>query len=169
MLEKKMESVLKRMYRENPLASNTTELCLPTMQMCDDVSREEEAKNYRNKGMRRTKEANRQSRTPVRKSKESALLGDVGDQRPRASNLGCYCCGEFGHLKRECTVNPETVRCATYKTTGNVAEICPTTHELYGSRPGSLSQARCPSSERAMMKTADDQPQKTPHPGTDQR
>ena len=52
-----MESVLKRMHRDNPRAS--TELCLPTMQMCNKVSREEEAKQYMNEGMRRTKEANR--------------------------------------------------------------------------------------------------------------
>ena len=57
MPEKKMKSVLKRMHRDNPRAS--TELCLPTMQMCDEVSREEEAKQYMNEGMRRTKEANR--------------------------------------------------------------------------------------------------------------
>ena len=54
---KKIELVLKRMHRDNPRAS--MELCLPTMQMCDDVSREEEAKQYMNEGMRRTKEANR--------------------------------------------------------------------------------------------------------------
>ena len=153
-----MEAVLKRMYTANPPASNSMELCLPTMQMCDDASREEEAKNYRNEGMRRTKEENRRSRTPVRKAKESAMLGNVGDQGPRLSNLGCHSCGEFGHLNREYTVNPETVHCATCKTTGHVAEVCPTTHDLYGSRPGSLSRAWGPSSKRPMMKTADDLP-----------
>ena len=79
---------------------NMPELCLPNMQMCNEVSREEEAKQYMNEGMRKTKEATRRSRTPVRKFKESALLGSVGDQRLRSSNLGCYCCGEFGHLMR---------------------------------------------------------------------
>ena len=141
MPERKMEVVLKKMYTANPMASNSMEPCLPTMQMCNNVSRDEEAKNYMNKGMRKAKEASRRSRTPLRKSKESALLDNSGDQRPRASNLGCYCCGEFGHLKRECTVDPKTVPCMTCETTGHVAEVCLNTHDLYGSRPGSLSQA----------------------------
>ena len=104
MPEKKMESVVKKMDRENPMATNTLALCLPTVQMCDAVLNEEEAKQYRNKCMRRTKEASRQSRTPIQKANDSALLTGA----PRASNLGCYCCGEFGHVKRECT----QLRCA---------------------------------------------------------
>ena len=104
MPEKKMDAVLKKMENKNPMATNTSTLCLPTVRMCDTISRDEEAKQYRNEGMRRTKEASRRSRTPVRKSNESALL----TRAPRASNLGCYCCGEFGHVKRECT----QLRCA---------------------------------------------------------
>ena len=42
--EKKMKSVLNKMDREKPMATNTTALCLPTVQMCNAVSREEEAK-----------------------------------------------------------------------------------------------------------------------------
>ena len=54
MPEKKMETVLKKMEASNSMASNSMELCVPTMQMCDEVSRDEETKNYRNEGMRKT-------------------------------------------------------------------------------------------------------------------
>ena len=146
MPEKKQEAVLKKMEASNSMAIHG-DLCVLTMGMCDEVSHDEETKHYRNEGMRKTNEANRRSRTPLQKCKESALLGSIGDQmRPRAANLGCYCCGEFGHLKRECIVDPETIRCSTCKISGHVAEVCPTTHELYGSRNSSLSRARRPSS-----------------------
>ena len=118
MPEKKMESALKKMESEDPTVTNTATLCLPSVRICDTVSREEEARQYRNEGMRRTKEASRRSRTPQRKANEAALL----IRTPRASNLGCYNCGEFGHVRCECTIDPDTLCCVTCETTGHVAE-----------------------------------------------
>ena len=161
MPEKKMDTTLKRMETDDTSSSDTTSLRLPSVRVCDAVSKEEELRIYRNEGMRKTKEANRRSRTPQRKASETALL-------TRASNLGCYCCGEFGHVRRECMIDPDTLLCLTCDETGHVAEVCPTTHELYSSRPNSLSRARRPSSERAWRKTAEGPPKKT-HPGPSQR
>ena len=131
MPEKKMDSALKKMESEDPSPTSQTTLCVPLVRVCDAISREEEARLYRNKGMRKTKEASRRSRTPQRKASKAALL----TRTPRTSNLGCYNCGEFGHVRRECTIDPDTLRCLICDTTGHAAEVCPTTHEIYGSRP----------------------------------
>ena len=55
MPEKKQESLLKKLEAKN-LASIYGDLCLPTTIMCDGISYNGEAKNFRNEGMRRTKE-----------------------------------------------------------------------------------------------------------------
>ena len=101
MPEKKQDLVLKKMETLNSSAIHG-DLCISTMSMCDEVSYDEEAKNFRNEGMRKMKEASIQSRTPLQKPKESVMFSNTGDQRAtRPSNLGCYCSGEFRHVKRE--------------------------------------------------------------------
>ena len=84
MPEKKMDKTLKKMGIDDTSSPDTTSLRLPSVRVCDEVSREEEHNIYRNKGMRRTKEANRRSRTPLRKAAEAALL----TRAPRSANLG---------------------------------------------------------------------------------
>ena len=89
------------------------------------------------------------------------MFGNTGDQRAaRPSNLGCYCCREFRHIKRKCKVDPDTLRCTSCEGLGHIAEVCPTTHDLYSSRGSSLNHARRPSSERAKTRTPDGQEQK---------
>ena len=64
MPKKKMDSTLKKMESDNPTAAGPTTLSLPSVRVCNTVSREEEARLYRNEGMRKTKEASRRLRTP---------------------------------------------------------------------------------------------------------
>ena len=97
------------------------------------------------------------------------MFSNTGDQRAtRPSNLGCYCCGEFGHVRRECTIDLDTLWCTSCEGSGHVAEVCPTTNNLYGSRGSSLNHSRRPSSKRAKTRTLDGQAQKMLHPGTNQ-
>ena len=83
-----------------------SESIIPTPRMCDDTSYDEEKKGYTSEGMRRSREAVRRTRSSHR-PKESALFSD--QKTPRHSNLGCYTCREFGHFKRECKVDPDTL------------------------------------------------------------
>ena len=119
--------------------------CQPTTLMCNGVSYDKDAK----------------------KNFEAD-----GNREARPSNLGCYCCGEFGHARRECTVDPGTLLCPICKDSGHVAEVCPETHTFLKyarSRSTSLNCPRRPSADEAKTRLPYPQNQKTGYPRTNQR
>ena len=173
MTDKMQEECIKKLKANN--SATFSEAYIPTTKMCDDTSYDQEKKGYRSKGMRRSREAVRRLRSSNR-PKESALYSDEVqelalflDQRSsRHSNLGCYACGEFGHFKRECEVDPTTLHCKTCNKIGHMKGVCLTKANLYKSRSPSVAQARRLSSERAKMKAQEGQA-KTEGKGPSQR
>ena len=84
MPDRKQDVVLKKMKFINSFARHG-DLCIPTMQMCNDVSYDKEAKNFWSEGIRKTKEAIRQStRLPrgTRRQKCLSTPGTRGSQDP---------------------------------------------------------------------------------------
>ena len=116
--------------------------CQPTTLMCNGVSYDKDAK----------------------KNFEAD-----GNREARPSNLGCYCCGEFGHSRRECAVDPGTLLCPTCKDSGHIAEVCPETHTFLKytrSQSASFNRPRRASADEAKTQSPCPQDQKTGYSGT---
>ena len=135
-------------------------MCIPTLAMCDAISYDEEARNFRNEDMRKTKDAARRSRTPSQKLKKSAMFaGTESGREARPSNLGCYHCAEFGRARRECTVDPAKLRCTTCKVSGHVTNVCP---EIYTWLE--YARSRSASLNRSLRQSADEAKTRAPIP-----
>ena len=107
MPEKLQEALNKKLETENS-AAIYSDLVIPTPQMCDSISRDEEARKFRSEGMQMAQGANRRSRTPTPKSKDSAMLAGLEYDQVQPANLGCFSCAEFGHQRRECTTRVQS-------------------------------------------------------------